>query len=55
MSNCLHEMSFPQSSIAVDEKGVVNFSRSLSDGVSSSSCELIGFADDEMVEGVSIA
>ena len=54
MRDCLHEVSFPQSGITVDEEWVIDLAGSLGNGVSGSSGELVGLTNDKMIESVPI-
>src|SRR6267378_7858272 len=55
MRNGLHEVCFTESGISVYEKGVVDLSWSLTDGMCCCCCELVRFPDDKKIESVSLA
>src|SRR5262249_14792507 len=55
VGDCLHEVCLAEAGVAVDEEGVVDFSGGLSHCMRGGSCQLVGLADDEVLERVSIA
>ena len=53
VGDALHEVRFAESGFAVDEERVVDFSRRLGGGLGGGGRDVIGLADDELVERVS--
>ncbi len=52
MRDGLHEVSLPDPCCAVDKERIVDSTRCLRDGKRGSSCNFVGFADDELIERV---
>ena len=55
MCHGLHEVCLAESRIAVEKERVVDLARRLSDSLGGRGRELVRFADDEMLERVSLA
>src|SRR5687768_17620298 len=55
MRDRLHEVSFAETRIAVDEKRIVDFARRLANRVSCGRRNVVRLSDDEKIEGVSVA